>query len=352
MKKMIFILLLVGLICFLFPRRVGVLSEVLKPDNISIFQDELYVAEGSVFYIYSIKDLQLKKKFGSKGEGPGEILSVPNFPTRIHGFPDYILVEGINKILFFNRNGRFIREIRKPAGTAQMLPLGKNYVAKRVVPTDDNRTVHEGLYLYNSDMKQLKLLYSQKWVQQGAPPNLKLDLISDFINFRVYDNKLFVEESPEGFCIKVFDEKGNELYEIKKPFDAIKVEAGHREQLIKDFQDDPWVKPQIRALGGWEEVKKIVQIQFLDYFPAIKNLDISGGKLIIQTFRESQGKEEYIVMDFKGNIEKKLFVPPKVKVHLMPQIFGVKLSAVQDGKLFFVQENEDEEWELQVLDLF
>lgn len=352
MKKVILILILVGLVFFLYPRQVGILYEVLKPDNISIFQDELYVAEGSVFYIYTLNDLKLKKKFGSKGEGPGEILSVPNFPTRIHGFPDYILVEGINKILFFTRNGEFIREIRKPTGTAQMLPIGRNYVAKRIVPTEDNQTVHEGLYLYDSEMKQLKLLYSQKWVQQGAPPNLKLDLVSDFINFRIYDDRLFVEESPEGFLIKVFDENGNELYEIEKKVEPLKVTASHREKLIRELQEDPWVKPQIQALGGWEEAKKIIQIQFLDYFPAIKNLDISGDRLLVQTFREYQKKEEYMVMDLNGNNEKKVFVPSKVKVHLMPQIFGVRLSAVQNRQLFFVQENDDEEWELQVLDIF
>ena len=98
MKKIVLILLFLSLSCSLFSRKVGVLTEVLKPDNISIFEDDLFVAEGSTFYIYSLKDLQLKKKFGRKGEGPGEILSVPNFPTRIHGFSDYVLVEGINKI--------------------------------------------------------------------------------------------------------------------------------------------------------------------------------------------------------------------------------------------------------------
>jgi hypothetical protein len=342
------------LLAFLvYPRKIGELIEVLKPDNISIFEKDLFVAEGSTFYIYSVDDLQLKKKFGRKGEGPGEILSVPNFPTRIHGLPDHILVEGINKILFFNRKGEFVKEIRKPAGTAQMLPLGNHFVAKRIIPSEDNRTILSAVYLYDSDMKQVKSLYEQKFVQQGAPPNLKLSMVSDFINFRVCDKKLFVEESLKGFLIEVFDENGNRLYEIRKSMEPVSVTAMHRDQMIADLKEDPWVKPQIQALGGWEEIKKIMKLEFQNHFPAIQNLDISDGKLLVQTFREKQGKEEYIIMDLSGKIEKTVFIPRKVKVLLMPQIMGVKLYAIHNQKLYYVQENDEEEtWELHIENIF
>jgi hypothetical protein len=342
------------LVVFLsYPKIIGELTEVLKPDNISIFEKDLFVAEGSTFYIYSVDDLQLKKKFGRKGEGPGEILSIPNFPTRIHGFTKHILVEGLNKILFFTREGEFIREFRKPVGTAQMLPLGDHFVAKRIIPSEDNRTIMSAVYLYDSNMKQIKSLYEQKFVQQGTPPNLKLSMVGDFINFRIHDDKLFIEESPKGFLIEVFDENGKRLYEIKNKLDPVAVTAMHRDQMIADLKEDPWVKPQIKALGGWEEMKKIIKLEFQNFFPAIQNLDISDGKLLIQTYREKQGKEEYIVMDLSGKIERKVFVPRKVKVLLMPRIMGVKLYAIHDKKLFFVRENEeDETWELHVENIF
>lgn len=347
------IVLLMLLPLLIYPRKIGELTEVLKPDNISIFENDLFVAEGSTFYIYSLDDLQLKKKFGRKGEGPGEILSIPNFPTRIHGLPDYILVEGINKILFFNREGEFVKEIRKPAGTTQMFPLGNHFVAKRIIPSDDNRTILSAVYLYDSDMKQVKSLYEQKFVQQGAPPNLKLSMVSDFINFRVYDKRLFIEESPKGFLIEVFDENGNRLYAIKKSPEPVVVTAAHRDQLIADLKEDPWVKPQIQALGGWEEIKKIMKLEFQDHFPAIQNLDISDGKLLVQTYREKQEKEEYIIMDLSGKIEKRVFIPRKVKVLLMPQIMGVKLYAIHNQKLFYVRENDEEEtWEFHIENIY
>jgi hypothetical protein len=73
MKKMPFILLLLLFDLLLFSRRIGYLPEVMKPDNINIFQEDLLVAEGSSIFIYGLKDLRFKLKFGRKGEGPGEI---------------------------------------------------------------------------------------------------------------------------------------------------------------------------------------------------------------------------------------------------------------------------------------
>ena len=104
------------------------------------------------------------------------------------------MVEGINKILFFSRDGQFVKEKRKPPGTTQLMPIGDNFVAKRIVPSpEDDRMALSAIYLYDSEMKQIKSLYSQKWVQQGTPPSIKLDMVSDFINFRICDKKIFVD---------------------------------------------------------------------------------------------------------------------------------------------------------------
>jgi hypothetical protein len=349
MKKILLLLLLILLIGFLSAKKVGPLPEVMKPDNISINKDDLFVAEGSTVYVYSIRTMQLKKRFGKKGEGPGEIMSIPNYPTRINGYPEYILVEGLNKIIFFTRKGKFIKEKRKPTGTTQMIPIGNHFVAKRVVPSEDNRTINGAIYLYDSNLKPLKTLYSQKWVQQGAPPNVEIDMVGDFVHFRTCDGKIFIEESPLGFIIGVFDETGNKLYEIKKSFKPIKVTGAHKEQLITNLREDPWTKPQIRALGGWEEVKKILDMQFPDYFPPIRSLDISDNRLLIQTFREKSGKDEYIIMDLKGNIQKTVYVPRRAPTPLMARLMGVKLYAIEKDNLYYIKENEEEEeWELHV----
>ncbi len=351
MKKII-ILITIMLIMFglIFSDRVGTLSEVMKPDNISVFQDDLYVIEGATIYIYSLKDLQLQKKIGKRGEGPGELKAIPAYPNRVTGYPEYILVESPDKIVFYSREGNLIKEKRKPSQTTQIIPIGKNYVVKRLGPGEDNRTAYSNIYIYNSNMKKVKRLYSQKWVQQGGtPPAIKLDMVVDFINIRVYENKLFIDESPGGFLVEVFDQEGNKLYNIKKPVKLIKVTKEHRKQLIEDLKEDPWVKPQIKLFGGWNEAKKLFTMNFHDYFPAIQNIEISDNHLFIQTSRIKNDKDEYLIMGLKGENLKKVLIPRMTKTSFMSKIMGVKLNVIHNNKLYYLKENEDEEeWELHV----
>ena len=350
MKKII-ILIIIMLILFslIFSDRVGTLSEVMKPDNIHVFQDDLYVIEGATIYIYSLKDLQLQKKIGKKGEGPGELKAIPGYPNRVTGYPEYILVESPDKIVFYTREGNCLKEKRKPSQTTQVIPIGENYVVKRLGPGEDNRTAYSNIYIYNSNMKKVKRLYSQKWVQQGGtPPAIKLDMVVDFINIQVYENKLFIEESPGGFLIEVFDQEGNKLYQIKKSIKPVRVTGEHKKQIIEDFKEDPYVKPQINMLGGWNEAKKLFTMNFHEYFPAIQNMEISG-HLFIRTFRIKNDNDEYLIMGLKGENLKKVLIPRMTKIPFMSKIMGVKLNVIHNNKLYYLKENEDEEeWELHV----
>ena len=119
--------------------------------------------------------------------------------------------------------------------------------------------------------------------------------------------------------------------------------------MIEDLNEDPGVKPQIRALGGWEEVKKFIRFESRRHFPPIRNLDIADNMLYIQTYRENMGKEEYIIMNLSGKIKKSVFIPQKVKVPLMQRMIGVKLYSIYQQKLYYIKENPDEEiWELHM----
>ncbi len=64
-----------------FPELKGPLPEVMKPDNITVYENERYVVEGPE--IYSLKALKLIRKFGKKGEGPGELISIPGFYDKV-----------------------------------------------------------------------------------------------------------------------------------------------------------------------------------------------------------------------------------------------------------------------------
>jgi hypothetical protein len=45
---------------------------------VQVDKNQLYITDGASVFIYSLKDYQLQKKFGKRGEAPGEFLVDPN----------------------------------------------------------------------------------------------------------------------------------------------------------------------------------------------------------------------------------------------------------------------------------
>ena len=115
---------------FVFCKNLGTLPEVLKPSMIDVIQNKLYVVDSSAIYIYSLKNMSFLGKFGKRGEGPGEFKVIPQipFPIRVKAFSDFILVESIDKILFFSREGEFQKEMRKSFQLTRFFPVGENFL--------------------------------------------------------------------------------------------------------------------------------------------------------------------------------------------------------------------------------
>ena len=98
-----------------------------------------------------------------------------------------------------------------------------------------------------------------------------------------------------------------------------------------------------------KDVKKIFIFEFPDYFPAIQNFEISDNKIYVQTSKIRDNKDEYIIMDLKGNILNKTFLTRYKKPSILSRLFGAKLSVIKNEKIYYLKENEEkEEWELHV----
>lgn len=346
-------MLLLFLAGFVFSAKVGTLIEVMKPDNITVLGDELYVVEGATIYIYSLKNLKLTRKFGRKGEGPGELMAVPGLPNKITVSDDYIMAETRPKIAYFSKQGKFIKEKKRMNPfTFGFIPLGENFIGTKLMPIESGK-FSSCICIFDPELKEIKELYRQKWIQQGAPPGkTDLDMIMDFVNYKVYDNKIFIEESAKGFLIEVFDNKGNKLYQVKKDYEAVKVTDKVKEETINRFKEDPVVKVQLAQFGGWNELKKQISMSFPETFPAIRDMGISNDKIYVQTFKKVNGKEEYVVMDLKGKVIKKTYAPAFEGTPMMARILGAKAHTIANGKLYYLKEDiEEEEWDLYIEDI-
>ena len=349
MKKFSYLILFLLVSSLIFPRLIGTLPQVMKPTMIVVKNNKLYIAEGAIFSVYSINDQKLLHKFGKKGEGPGELIEIPHVPNKISIVKGKIFVTGIGKAISFSKTGEFISEFKTTQSVFQLIPAGNNFIAKEFAQSKDGKVRYMTITLYNSNMKKLKELYRQPFVQQQGSPGIVLDMTMEFVSIVITEEKIFLEESPKGFLIEVFDLNGNKLYDIEKKYTKTPVTSKDREKLENKLKNDPQVKQQANRVGGWGELKKFIKMNFSAYFPPIKGIEASGNRLYVRTYNMKDGKDEYIVMDLKGNVMKKVFISSSFEPSINSQIAGGRLSSIENGKLYYLLENEDdEEWELHV----
>ena len=343
MKKTILMLMLLFIALTLESKKLGTLPDLMKPESITVHGSELYVVEGAIIHVYSIEDLKLQRKFGKQGQGPGELTVGPNYSNKITVFEDHVVAECQNKLIYFSKNGELRREIRKNTFTIiQSVPVGKNYAVSKLTPSENGKNMYHSVCLFNSEMKEIKELYRMKFMQQGQPPEAKLNMLFDSPGFRIYDNKIFVEESADGFIIDVFDENGEKLYRIQKNSEKKKIPDKYKEGVIEHIKNDALIK----ALGGWDNFKNLFHFHFPDTFPAIRDIEVSSDKIYVQTYNESNNREECIIMDLSGKVKRSVFLPKFKNISLVGSILGTKLHTIQNDILYYLSENEDtEEWE-------
>ena len=325
-----------------FPVRLGVIGEVKKPSSISIYEDELYIIDGAEIMIYSIIDLKFIKKFGRLGQGPGELPVEPNYSNKLIVFKDYIIAECRTKLVYYKKDGTLIKEIKK---TSQMvlhsIPIDKNFVVSNLKFGRNSKNMYNCISLYGPDMKEIKELYRMNFMQQGQPPKAKLDMLFDSPNVKVYDNKIFIEESSEGFVIDVFDKDGNNLYRINKKYKKKKISQEYKDDLINRIKQDRIVK----IFGGWGNFKKMYSFVFPNIFPAIKSIDVSEDKIYVLTYDRKDNKNLCIILNLKGEVITKSYFPIFWNESIVDSLLGTKLNVIYKNTLYFLTEDEeDESW--------
>ena len=349
MKKVALSVMFLLCVSYCFPQNGGVLTGLNRPGMIRVSNDELYVIEDATVFVYSINDCQLKRKFGKKGEGPGELKVVPTWVNGITIFSDTVYAESVDKIVEFSKDGNLKREKKKPAESAKFTPVGNNFVGKKIKRDLSNRMMLITIVLYDSDMNEIKELYRQKFPQQPAQRGVKIELFSDFLNFQVADNKIFIEKSLKGFVIEVLASDGKPLYQIEKKYEQIKVTKKHQWAALEKVKQDPTIKRRLRQFGSWENLTKAMQFTFPDFMPPIQHIDIADKKLYVQTFNVVGNKVEHIVMDLKGKTLGTFYLPELPDPGLKGKALGVKLYTIENKKLYYLKEDQDkEQWRLHI----
>ncbi len=336
------IMLMLPAVTPLFPAKLGVLPEVMKPQVLTVSGNHLFVMDGAVIYKYALPELKLLKTFGRQGEGPGELKVTPLWHNTITLLKDSLMVDGFDKIVYFSKEGKLIKERRKPTKILQLTPLPNGFLGMDQTHMED-KTQFQVLRLYDSAYKIIKELARN---ESPAQSEVKLTFaIPDILNYCIYDNKIFIENSREGFVIDVFDSTGKKLYQVRKDMKKIPVTTEHRVEAENIFKSDPFV----REIGYENFKRNFSKVRFPKYFPPIQNIDVADNKLYVRTFRRKKGKEECLVMDLRGNILFKTFLPRVSYAPFIARLTGIKYYTIHNGRFYYLEENlEKEEWGLYV----
>jgi hypothetical protein len=329
------ILLLLCLLSLYLSAEVVPLPGLLHPDSITLDNGRIYITDLETIYIFSAAKLQLIKKFGKKGEGPGEFkfnpAGVAKLVLDLH--PDTIMVNSMGRVSFFTGEGNYVKEVPVASGNdfKQVDTYWVGYSTSR-----DNKILYATINLYDSGFKKLKEIYRKEYYVQ---PSKKFNLVKLGCGnarravYRVYNEKIFVEGEED--TIHVFNKEGNEEYVIKLNDETLKISEKHKEEILKDLftlYTGPTMQDLIKAKG-----------YFPEYFPA-RVFHIADNKIFLPTYKKQAGKNEFIVLDLKGNLIKKIYLPFADRQLLLPYPY-----AIRDGRFYQLVDNEEtQEWELHI----
>jgi hypothetical protein len=158
----------------------------------------------------------------------------------------------------------------------------------------------------------------------------------------VYKDKIFVVPGQD-FIIDVYGSSGQKQYSIRQEYEKIKVTEEHKKEVLDYYKNDALKRRYYDALKR--------SAQFPDYFPAVRTIIVDDDKIYVQTYKEQEGKSEWVVLDLNGKLLGKIFIPFLEK-NPEKSFENQFPFTVYQGKFYQLADNEDtEEWELHITEI-
>ena len=315
--------------------KVAILPDVMSPQSMHVDENRLYIADEHRILIYGLNDFGLRKIFGKKGDGENE------FRPHARGIrflfdvrSDDIVINSYERVSFFSKDGEFksVQQYPYPQ-TDFVVPMGEQYIAAYYYIHVGTGKSSEHILIFNDKLEFVKKitegpLGSGSAKGFGGPDRkLHIDLIPRFYSFRAYEDKIYIGNSYDGFFIEVYDSTGEKLYDIKRDFEKLKVDEAFKQKRMKEIKD------------RWQRYIDSIAIDDVEFFPTFRNFTVSDGKIYVYTYQEKEDNQKIVILDLKGNHLNSVFVPPS------------DYSQVKNGQYYYLLRNEDEEWQLHILEI-
>ena len=156
----------------------------------------------------------------------------------------------------------------------------------------------------------------------------------------VHNNKIFIND--RAGVIHIFDENGSEIQKITQEYDQIEV----TKERIKRYADFFLSNPALKDRYERDVAAKI--IKYPDYFPPIRDYQVTADKIYVLTYKEQGTDREIYIFASDGKFLKKGFYP-------LQEMNGLELypyCITTNGNLYQLIENLDtEEWDLHLTEI-
>lgn len=332
MKKMIVIRLIVPVFLFSGAAYAAKLAELpghLVPNALAVGDHYFYITEGSAIYVYSLQDFKLVKKFGKRGEGPGEFKGTPSLTV----LADQLMVNSTAKVSFYTNDGIYLKEFNNIVSGHTFRPLGSRFAGRKSLP-DKEGQLWAAVNIYDSSFNKVKEIYRQKSITKiGKGWQL---FSRTYFKYVVCDKKILIAGDKE-FVIQVYDFNGKPLPAIKRNYQRVKFTQEHAGRVLDYYRTNPNTGPE------YDQWKKI--IHFPDYFPAIRDIFKADNLIYVRTYKEKENMHEFFIFSADGKLQRHVFLPiAKSSAKLAyPYMRDSAPFAVKNGKLFQLITDDDEE---------
>jgi hypothetical protein len=314
------------------------MKELTNPLAIAADNDQIYITEEASVFIYSRQDIKFKKKFGRKGEGPGEFKIRIDQTLILCIRPDDLVVKSAGRLSYFSKDGIYKTQTKtKPAFVLAVHPFGKKFVGINLLNEmkvtlniyDEQLSLEKELFRVDEELQRSGNKFIFYYLQ--FPVAYETSIIT-------HEDKVYVTWGKDD-KIKVFDKVGNKVAEIPVKVEKQKLTRAYKDKVVNHFKNDKKIPQQIRE----RHYKNIV---FPEFFPAIRDMRISDGKIYVVTYQKEKEKAltKTLIFDITGKLQKTVSLPLKAM-----DIKALYPFTIKKDKLYqLVEDADSENWNLQI----
>jgi hypothetical protein len=242
-------------------------------------QGNIYVIESypdSEFFIYKFSPKgEFLRKFGKKGQGPGELQWISALVVSQNG---HIKISDMNasKLIEFDPDANFVKETKVHHAVREVIPLENGYYLGRRNPKDSAEPRGMYLCLFDAEFNELKKLDFIDMSDMATGKKTPGTILSFY--WRAAGNRIYAGNEQRGYEIWIYDLEGNLLRKIRKEYKPVPYPEEFRRQTEELAVRQPGLNLFARK----------------DMLPLNSFFSDDEERLFVMTYEQGKSQDEYI----------------------------------------------------------